>query len=119
MLLVVLNGDDHLRELRDLMVVALADLGPVNPPPAPFERIGLDQGQILLSKVFPTVARYDFVSSLLLPGSEPVAEYVRSTFLAQSLPEPQQLAAAVASRLGNNAGSTVRVRTHSGCLVCE
>lgn len=117
--LVVLNGDDHLRELRDLMVVALADIGSPNLPPAPFERIGLDRGQILLSKVFPAVARYDFVSSLLLPGSAPVADYVRSTFLAQSLPEPQQLVAAVASRLENNAASILRVRTHSGCLVCE
>jgi SAM-dependent methyltransferase len=117
--LVGLNGDDHLRELRDLMVAALADIGPANPPPAPFERISLDRGQILLAKVFPAVARYDFVSSLLLPESEPVAEYVRSTFLAQSLPEPQQLAAAVAGRLEDNAASTWQVRTHSGCLVCE
>ena len=48
-----LNGDDHLRELRDLMVVALADIGYANPPLAPFERIGLDRGQVLLSEVFP------------------------------------------------------------------
>jgi SAM-dependent methyltransferase len=118
-ILVGLNGDDHLRELRGLMVAAMADMGLANQPPAPFERIDLDRGQTLLSKVFPTVARYDFVSTLLLPGSEPVAEYVHSTFLAQSLPEPQQLVRAVASRLETDATSTLRVRTHSGCLVCE
>lgn len=117
--LVSLNGDDHLGELRNLMVAALADIGLADLQPEPFERIGLDRGQVLLSKVFSTVARHDFVSGLFLPGSEPVAEYVRSTFLGQSLPEPQRLVAAVTSRLRTEPGSTLRVRAHSGCLVCE
>jgi SAM-dependent methyltransferase len=117
--LVSLNGDDHLGELRDLMVAALADIGLADLQPEPFERIDLDRGQVLLSKVFSTVARHDFVSTLFLPGSEPVAEYVRSTFLGQSLSEPQRLVAAVTRHLRTGPGSTLRVRTHSGCLVCQ
>jgi SAM-dependent methyltransferase len=117
--LVVLNGDDHLRELRDLMAAALADIGAAGLQPARFERIGLDRGQILLSEVFSTVVRHDFVSELRLTEEEPIGDYVRSTFVAQTLPEPQLLAAAVTTRLRNEPGDTVRVRTHSGCLVCE
>jgi SAM-dependent methyltransferase len=117
--LVSLNGDDHLRELRDLMAAALADIGLADLKPEPFERIDLDRGQALLSEVFSTVTRHDFVSRLLLPGSEPVAGYVRSTFLGQTLPEPQRLVAAATSRLRTESGSMLRVRTHSGCLVCK
>lgn len=117
--LVGLNGADHLRELRDLMSAALADIGPADMQSARSEQLGLDRGQELLSKVFPTVVRHDFASELLVPGSEPIAEYVRSTFLAQSLPEPQRLLAAVTSRLRTEPGNALRVRAHSGCLVCE
>jgi SAM-dependent methyltransferase len=117
--LVGLNGEDHLRELRNLMAAALADIGLADMRPAAAERIGLDQGQELLSGAFAAVARHDFVSNLLLPGSEPIAAYVRSTFLAQCLPEPEQLVTAVTTRLRDEPHGTLRVRTHSGCLVCE
>ena len=117
--LVGLNGDDHLRELRDLMAAALADIGRADIRPARFERIGLDRGQALLSEVFATVARHDFASSLLVPGSEPIAEYVRSTAQAHSMPDPQPLVAAVTSRLSAEPGNVLRIRTHSGCLVCS
>jgi SAM-dependent methyltransferase len=117
--LVSLNGSDHLRELRDLMTAALADIGLANLRPEPFERIDLERGQVLLSEVLPAVTRHDFVSGLLLPGNEPVVGYVRSTFLAQILPSPQRLVVAVTSRLSAEPGNTLRVRTHSGCLVCN
>lgn len=118
-ILVGLNGDDHLRELRDLMAAALVEIGRADICPARFERIGLDRGQALLSVVFPTVTRHDFTSSLLLPRSEPIAEYVRSTVQAHNMPDPQRLVAAVTSRLSTEPGIVLRVRTHSGCLVCR
>ena len=117
--LVGLNGDDHLRELRDLMAAALADIGRAGIRPVRFERIGLDRGQASPSGVFATVARHDFASSLLVPGSEPIAEYVRSTVQAHSMLDAQPLVAAVTSRLNTRPVSILRIRTHSGCLVCS
>jgi len=116
--LVVLNGDDHLRELRDLIALALADSGLGTTEPVPFDRINLDDGHELLSQVFAAVHRHDFVSELELPGSEPIVRYVRSTFVAHSAAEPERLVAAVTRRLGDVPGGAFRVRTHSGCLIC-
>src|SRR5215469_16274559 len=48
--LVVLNGDDHLRELRDLIIAALSDLTDERPPPR--EQLRLDDGHDLLSSEF-------------------------------------------------------------------
>lgn len=115
---IVLNGSDHLRELRELMSAALAEISAAAPRQR-FERIRLDRGQEMAAAMFRTVTRHDFIAELVLPDSKPVAEYVRSTFLAQSLPDPQQLAAAVTSRLAIRPGSPFRVRTHSGCLICQ
>jgi SAM-dependent methyltransferase len=117
--MVGLNGDDHLRELRDLVAGALADIGLASRRAMPAERLGLDRGQALLSVVFSTVARHDFVSGLQLAEPGPIAGYVRSMFLAQTMPEPQRLVAAVTARLSEKLDGTMQVRTHSGCLVCE
>ncbi len=118
--LVGLNGDDHLRELRDLMV---ARRWPTSARRAGGQHVSSEsastRGEVLLGRVFTTVVRHDFVSQLLLPGSEPIAQYVRSTLAAQSMPDPQRLVAAVTSRLKAEPGGVLRVRTHSGCLVCE
>jgi ubiquinone/menaquinone biosynthesis C-methylase UbiE len=116
--LIVLNGDDHLRELRDLIALALADSGLGTKEPVPFDRINLDDGRALVSQVFASVHRHDFVSELRLPGSEPIVRYVRSTFIAHSAAEPERLVAAVTRRLDDIPGGAFRVRTHSGCLIC-
>jgi SAM-dependent methyltransferase len=112
--LVVLNGRDHLRELRDLITTALA--GSTGRQPPRRERLHLDDGEALLAGEFSSVARHDFTSELLIPGTRPVEDYVRSMTITQDLPDPGGFAAAVAGLIP---GGTFRVRTHAGCLVCR
>jgi SAM-dependent methyltransferase len=109
--IVGLNGADHLRELRGLIAEALAGLG--RPPVQPRERIGLDQGERLLSSRFTSVARHDFVSQLRVPDAEPIAAYVRSR-----VPDAGPLAEAVLGRLPADP-ARFPITTHSGCLVCS
>jgi SAM-dependent methyltransferase len=116
-LIVGLNGDDHLMEMRDVIRAGLASLDDSPVPPID-ERVGLDQGEILLRRVFSSVTRYDFVSKLLLPGPEPVAAYAQSMSEAARLTDPELLIAALTSRLPSRTGAPFEVTTHSGCLVC-
>jgi SAM-dependent methyltransferase len=112
--LVVLNGHDHMRELRDLMASTLKD-ATGQPPPAP--RLRLDDGQDLLASQFTSVIRHDFISELRIPGPEPVENYVRSTIGTQNQPDPDAIATAVASRLSAS-DWPFKVHSHSGCLIC-
>jgi SAM-dependent methyltransferase len=122
--LVGLNGSDHLRELRELINEELPAAGRRAGPaggaaPVVSERLNLDGGHQLLAGVFTSVTRHDFTAELLLPGPEPVEDYVRSMIITQELPEPERLVAAVASRIPAGRDGVFRVRTHSGCLVCS
>jgi hypothetical protein len=113
-----LNGADHLRELRDLVSQALVEAGrPAEP--VMHERLDLDQGQGLLAAVFSSVVRHDFTAGLLLPGPEPVRDYVRSMIVTQDQPELESFAAGVASRIPAGPGAVFRVKTRSGCLVAS
>jgi ubiquinone/menaquinone biosynthesis C-methylase UbiE len=112
-----LNGSDHLREMRDVIAAALASIGHGLGAPIR-ERIRLDEGEILLRSVFGSVSRHDFVSKLLLPGPEPVADYVRSMPVGTYAASPERLIPAVISRLPDRSGAAFEVTTHSGCLVC-
>lgn len=116
LVLVGLNGGDHLRELRDLIAAALPDAGRSAAPVAD-ERLRLDQGQDLLATAFTSVIRHDFTAELLLPGPGPVERYVRSMIITQDLADPERLVTAVARRVRRD--GTFRVRTHTGCLVCS
>ena len=60
--LVVLNGPDHLRELRDL--IAATRSGTSEPPLA--EQLRLDDGQDLLAGEFSSITRHHFTSELRL-----------------------------------------------------
>jgi len=113
--LVVLNGEDHLRELRDLITAALAGVTGRQPPR--LQRLRLDEGQALLASEFGSVTRHDFAGELLIPGTGPVRDYVRSMPVTQDLPDPEEFAAAVAGLVPG--GGMFRVRTHIGCLVCR
>jgi hypothetical protein len=64
------------------------------------------------------VTRHDFVSRLLLPGPEPVADYLRSISETKRVATPESVIAAVTSRLPDRPGAAFEVTTHSGCLVC-
>jgi len=112
--LVVLNDHDHLRELRDLMTAALQNIGS---QPMPWQRMRLDHGQDLLGSHFTSVKRHDFVSELRIPGPEPIENYVRSMINVQSQPDPDAVAAEVASCLAAS-DWPFEVRSHCGCLIC-
>jgi SAM-dependent methyltransferase len=114
--LVGLNGDDHLRELRELVTAALADSG--RPRPVSRDRLRLDQGEPLLAGVFGSVVRHDFTAELLLPR-QPAEDYVRSMNVSHELHDPERLVAAVGARIAADRDGVLRVRTHSGCLVCS
>jgi SAM-dependent methyltransferase len=115
--LVVLNGEDHLRELRDLISAARRIVSGWEPPPR--ERLRLDAGEVLLASQFASVTRRDFTSELLVPGPEPVEACVRSMIITQDQADPRALAAAVGSLVPESHGEPLRIRTHTGCLVCS
>jgi SAM-dependent methyltransferase len=114
--LVVLNGEDHLRELYDLISAARQEI--TGGEPLPVSRLRLDEGMRLLASEFTSVTRHDFTSELCIPAAGPVENYVRSMSIAQNLPNPGALAAAVASRIPREQES-FRIRTHTGCLICS
>lgn len=112
--LVVLNGDGHLRELHDLITTALP--GSSAEQYANRERLDLDVGEGLLAAEFGTVIRHDFTSELLIEEQAAVEDYVSSMTVTQNQSDPGGVAAAVARLMP---GGTFRVRTHAGCLVCR
>ena len=115
--LVVLNGEHHLRELHELISTVLRDLTNAEPPHR--ERLRLDKGEELLAREFPSVIRHDFAGELVLPGPQPVEDYVRSMNVTQSLPDPEAFIAAVGRLVSRGDQETFRIRTHTGCLVCS
>ena len=115
--IVSLNGENHLRELRDVVAAALVSLGR-EPTSLLRERISLDQGEALLRSAFTSVTRHDFVGQLRVPSPEPVAAYVRSMRETARLADVGPLVEAVTSRLRADTDAVFRVTTHSGCLVC-
>lgn len=115
--IVSLNGENHLRELRDVVAAGLVSLGR-EPTSLLRERISLDQGEALLRSAFTSVTRHDFVGQLRVPSPEPVAAYVRSMRETARLADAGPLVEAVTSRLRTDTDAVFRVTTHSGCLVC-
>lgn len=112
--LVVLNGGDHLRELRDLIasLQIISREGPLG------DQLRLDDGQELLASEFTSVTRHDFTSELRIPGPAPIEHYARSLISTDDRHDHAALAAAVASHFP--AGEApFRIRTDTGCLVCS
>lgn len=112
--LVVLNGDGHLRELRDLIASSqiVSHEGPLG------DQLRLDDGQELLASEFTSVIRHDFTSELRIPGPAPIEHYVRSLISTRGQRDLAGLAATVASHFPAG-GRPFRIRTHTGCLVCS
>jgi ubiquinone/menaquinone biosynthesis C-methylase UbiE len=122
-LLVVLNGSDHLAELRDLMLVTAAAAGQptaeiVAEYAASYGVVTLDTGAELLAQVFSSVQRHDVTAELLLPDAQPVAGYVAS-MCAQAIPDPDGFIQAVCARIPFGPDGIFRVRTHCGLLICR
>jgi ubiquinone/menaquinone biosynthesis C-methylase UbiE len=112
---IVLNGRDHLRQLRDAVAAARAD-GVMR---SQRERVTLDDGEALTQPHFSSVTRHDFVSELRLPGPGPIVDYVRSMVGTQHAADPERLVAEVVARFPAGPGAVITITTHTGCLVCH
>ena len=117
--LVVLNGYDHLRQLRVLieeMLTALSD------PPGSVSRLDLDVGESLLRPGFSRVERHEVHAQLVVPTPEPILDYVASMNIVRSGRVEEERAMdfardAVEKEIGRS--GAFRINTHSGCLVCR
>ncbi|MGD0704145.1 MAG: methyltransferase domain-containing protein [Trebonia sp.] len=110
---IVLNGSDHLQELRRIVADARGE-----EIWGQRERLRLDGGEAMARSYFPTVTRHDFVSELRIPSPEPVADYVRSMSGTQQSADPDRLVASALSRFPAAPGAVFTVTTHAGCLIC-
>jgi SAM-dependent methyltransferase len=120
--LVVLNGPDHLHELRELTAEAAAAVG--QPPGAFWADTGdggldIDHGADLLASAFGAIERHDFAAELVVPDPGPVLDYVASMRVTQGLADPGALVAAAAGLLAARGDGPIRIRTRSGCLVAR
>jgi SAM-dependent methyltransferase len=120
--LVVLNGPDHLHELRELTSEAAAAVG--QPPGAFWADTGdggldIDHGADLLASAFGAIERHDFAAELVVPDPGPVLDYVASMRVTQGLADPGALVAAAAGLLAARGDGPIRIRTRSGCLVAR
>ena len=106
---IVLNGPDHLRELRAVIAAARGE-----DPAALGERFRLDDGESLARSFFPEVIRHDFPAALPVPGPGPIRDYVRSMSGTSRQADPE----AVAAAFPVTADGYYAITSHSGCLVC-
>jgi len=124
--LVVLNGSDHLAELRELVAATAAQGGEgwwgLQAHDAEYSgplRTTLDVGAKLLAAEFDSVQCHDFRAELVVPGIEPLLAYVASMRATQASPDPDTFTAAVAEHVRFGPDGTFRIRTHSGVLICR
>jgi SAM-dependent methyltransferase len=103
------NGDDHMRELREL----------VGRDDWPFvgyvEAFGLESGRAQLEAVFPAVARVDYEDSLEVPEAGPLVDYVLSSSFFRG--DAVELRRAVEARLARD--GVFRVAKDSGVLTAR
>jgi len=117
MVVIGLNGDDHLAELLAIINIELRSSG-LSAGHAVQERIRLDDGEVMLRRAFGAVTRHDLTGRLRLPDPQPVTDYVLSMGLGRRPADQQRLAAAVASRLDFGIDGSFTVTTHCGWLIC-
>jgi SAM-dependent methyltransferase len=111
---IVLNGADHLRELRAAVAAARGD-----DPAAMGERLRLDDGESLAGSFFSRVTRHDFVAELRVPGPGPIRDYVRSLSGTTRRTDPDRVAETAVAAFPRASGGDYVITSHSGCLVCE
>jgi SAM-dependent methyltransferase len=114
-----LNGEDHLQEMRAALAGAGQSLGLRLGPPG--EGLRLSDGQELMRGTFSSVIRHDFVGQLVLTELAPLESYVRSTLSARFVPEGRQdeYVAKALGLLPVSDQGEFRVKTHAGCLICS
>ena len=111
---VVLNGADHLRELREVVGRASQTLGGQD---LAHERVTLDDGLALLAAAFPTVRRVDFAGVLAIPDAGPVCAYAHSMVGIRDLGDLSRLDEEISALLPTD--GTFHVTTHGGVLVAD
>ena len=116
--LVVLNGADHLAELREMLSAALGSAAQ-----APMtESLRLEEGQTVLGLAFEDVACHDVVAELVITSAQPVIDYVLSMNVVKSGllagDEVRSLVDGCVAHALERHGA-FRITTHSGCLVCR
>jgi SAM-dependent methyltransferase len=121
--LVVLNAADHVAELTELAVSAAAEIGlPRDTSLAEIRADGgvdLDTGARLLAAQFDSVQLHEFTAELVVPGPEPILDYIASMRLVQSAAESARVVATAGRLLAAAGERAIRIRTHTGCLVCR
>lgn len=115
-LVVVLNGRDHLAEMR-LARQAVSAKHHLPYPEAASHRLDLDAGEELLRSRFPHVSRSDFQADLVVEEPDLVALYVASSIDTRIVGDPHSYLRGVTDVLFANGAA--RIRTHAGCLVAE
>lgn len=86
----------------------------------PGERVHLDEGEELLRRSFASVERHDFVGDLVITEVAPLEAYVHSGITRRQLPAAQRdvfVERTVAALFAG--GTSARVKTHAGCLICS
>lgn len=117
-MVVVLNDQDHLQELRQAVQQARHQVGLGAEPFG--ERLWLSEGEAILKAAFSSVVRHDFVSELVVTQPEPLEAYVDSMIDTALLPgQRDEYVARVLGHLPRDRAGVVRIRTHPGCLVCS
>lgn len=123
LVLVVLNAADHLAELCELAVEAAvtcglprrASLAEIRPDGG----VDLDTGARLLAAQFASVQPHEFSGQLAVPDPQPILDYIASMRLVQGAADSAAIVAAAARLLPAARDGAIRIRTHSGCLVCR
>ena len=111
---IVLNGADHLSQLRAVIAAARGD-----DRASVVERVTLDDGESLARSFFPRVTRLDFVAELRIPAPEPVADYVRSMSGTTHHASPDLVVEKVVSTFPRASDGHFVITSHTGCLICE
>jgi SAM-dependent methyltransferase len=112
--IIALNGDGHLRQLRTAIATARGQ-----DPAALTERVTLDDGESLARSFFPQVTRHDFVAELRIPGSAPIADYIRSLPGHHPDTDLDPLIETVLAALPATPDGRYTITTHAGCLIAE
>lgn len=115
--ILVLNGADHLRELREVARLALESAEGRAVGTA--ERLRLDDAVPLLAGVCGSMQRFDFESELVLQDADPVASYLASTGPLLRSPNAARILSVARSLVHREIEATgsFRIRTHAGVLI--
>jgi SAM-dependent methyltransferase len=126
-LLAATNGEGHLRELADLIDMAVRHVtGRLSTQPRVSElRFSLESGAALLRRAFAHVERRDVTSQLVIPEAGPIVRYAASMAAWRDSLDDAAVWPAVLAEIERLAMSAIlahrvlRVTTQAGVFVCD